>query len=151
LKSRKKKIDALNAHFDPVYERRIADILARDPIADADALHHAGIVAFLWAVSGPSKYPELNNYPGVDDYPGVHTSAYDITGFFQNRSAAEGLPMFVQLASLTNPNSEEVRAKDGEPCYYSPVFVRFINAEFAYKVAFNREMYRLAKETKPKQ
>ena len=133
------KIEAINARFDPICEKKIAAISSRDPIADANSLYRSGVVALLPSI------------PGLRYYPGLEVARYDLSKIAQNPSAATDSTLYLMLEALMNPESEDFKQQKDEPRYYSPVFSRFIKTAGAYKVSFNREIYRLETESEPNQ
>lgn len=127
------QFEALHARLDPICERKMAAIASRDPVADAQILHRAGVVALLPSI------------PGLVVYPGLPHMKYEAGRVAQNPAAAKSSPLYQELEALTNPRGEDLTPKPDEPQFYhSPAFSRFLEVEGAYKAAFNREIYRLA-------
>lgn len=130
---RRAKFEAVRARLDPIAERRIAAVAARDPVEDALTLHRDGVVAFLPVAPGRQG-----------NYPGLFGPEYDLQKLNLYVEAARASPLFQELETLLNPVPDELVPHDDEPRYSSPAANRYREMTGRYKVAFNRKMYRLA-------
>lgn len=126
------KFEAQHARLDPIAERKIAAIKARNPEQDARTLYADGVVALLASV------------PGARGFPGMGFGPYDIAKVHQDPGAAEKSELYRELDALMNPYSADFQLQPGEPNHYdSPTFYRFLDAAGAYKATFNHEIFRL--------
>ena len=124
----KKKLQEV---LDPVYEKRITMIQARDPIADAKQVWAAGTQAFL-----PSG-------PGSSFFPGLENTQFNLNRQFasENYARLQQSEFLLYLETLMSQDPVQVQHKNIN--YFSETYKQFIHVCGNYRAAFNLEMWRL--------
>jgi len=118
------------AVLDPVYEKRIALIQQRDPIADAGQAWTNGAREFL--PSGPYG----------DIFPGLEDTEYHLNKQFapDNYVRIQHNEFLRYLETLMGEDPVQVENKNIS--YFSDTWKQFIHVTWKYREAFNKEMYR---------
>ena len=118
---------ALHRQFDPIYEQRIAAILARNPVRDAGEAFRAGARALL---------------PHRPDAPIIHTSAgcSDLANRTENLAVIRSNELLNHIRELVDTEPLD----HGESRWNSDTYRRFLDVAAAYRVVFNDEMLRLS-------
>ena len=124
---RKEEAEANRALLDPIYEKRMAEIRSRDPVADAERVFQSDGIVLIPA------------FPDTDYYAGFTRESPSLPDFRSNSEAIRHSKLMKELIVLT---SDDERHPKGEKSinYFSPVYVAFRGAAWPYKCSFNRAM-----------
>ena len=128
--SGKDRRDALRARLDPVYEARTVMIDQRDPLRDVKTILQSGIKALL---------------PSVPDgivFPGLEKPGYDFSAFAHNAEVVNRVELLAYLQTLMAKDPADNPQENGGLTYMGPTALRFQEATWRYKTAFNQAMYR---------
>ena len=118
------------AVLDPVYEKRIALIQERDPIADARQAWTNGARAFL--PSGPCG----------DIFPGLEGTEYHLNKQFAPENYTQILHNEFLRYLETLMGKDPVQLQNEKIIYYNNTWKQFIDVCWKYRESFNKEMYR---------
>ncbi|WP_100642770.1 hypothetical protein [Alteromonas facilis] len=121
-------------HFDPIYQKRIEIIAARNPEDDAKSKYFEQKIAF---------FPTMRQ---SDLYIGMIWGKHEIDGE-KNQTVIDGdeLLSSLQLLFENDPTHEEVAGHK----YYSLVYDCFIEKTFVYRASFNKKMSELSGQYTP--
>lgn len=118
--------------LDPVYEKRITMIQARDPVADAGQAWSDGTRAFLPTVSAPRGCL----------FPGLEKTGFNFNKQFglENCARLQQSEFLQYLETLMSKDPVQIQNRNIP--YLTETYKRFNRVCWNYREAFNKEMYR---------
>ncbi|HEY1083245.1 MAG TPA: hypothetical protein VGE29_13335 [Prosthecobacter sp.] len=120
------------AQQEPLWQQRCRDLAARSPQRDARRAFSSGKMAFL------TFRPEIAEVR-------IGNAGYRMKNPAQNADIIRSSPLLRQLMELTSAYSV---AQSGDLAW-TEEFKRYVHASGDYREAFNAEMYRLIKKSRP--
>ncbi|MEO7346619.1 MAG: hypothetical protein ABIZ49_06305, partial [Opitutaceae bacterium] len=140
----KEEAEAKKQKLDPIYEKRLSEILAHDAVADAEVFSQKGQLVFLPSVLGGNYYPGLERESFDSEAHGLPTGAIN------DRAIRDDVDLSRMMALLAN---DPLQAKFEQPPFYiSDTYNSFKKAGWSYKSRFNQAMFQRlgAREKEPK-
>ncbi len=136
----KEEAEAKKQKFDPIYEKRVSEISARDAAADAEVFSQKGQVVFLPSVLGGNHYPGLERESFTPEAQGLPTGAIN------DRLIHEDAELSRLMALLADDPSQAM--PEQPPFYISDTYNSFKKVGWSYKSRFNQAMFHRLGERK---